>query len=322
MKRKVIYIAFSDIQIEDWKQFSIKHSRLEHNGNILQKIYSAAKIHKCPVLFGGDLYDNNNGLSNLVLNESFKWFNRFKKKGIKILAISGNHDQSEKNTLSNKSPSYIDMMATIYSNFTCLDNAYLRENGYIVAGVPYYSSPDDFLKSLRVISKNMEQHREKKILLIHTHLPGASEPSGFKLDSDLPKNIYKELKQFDLVLSGHIHKPQELSSNVINMGATHHQRSSDTGCTMGYYLIYNDLSTKFVPLNIPEFVYIKDEAEAKNDYDFYILVEEAQEEGEGEEVSNNFKPNALPKTLAKEYLKAKNIKSKYKLKTLQKYLKL
>ncbi len=321
MKKKVIFIAFSDIQIEDWKQYSKDHSRLYDNEKILKKIYEKAEKYKCPVLFGGDLFDNPYGLSNRVLNEMAKWFKKFKRP---IYAISGNHDQQEKNTLTNKSPTYMDFMSIAFDNFVNLDNGYhlFAKNETIVAGIPYYASSKDLIEAIKTMNKKLKRRPERKILLLHTHLPGAKEPSGLQLESDLPSTIYRHLKGYDLVLSGHIHKPQKIFKNTLNMGATHNQRTSDEGCKMGFWLIYDDLTYKFIDAKAPMFKYIEEDEEPEDDYNFYIKVSKEEEYEETEEVSVNFKPNSKPETLAKEYLKAKNIKSKAKLKTLKKYLKL
>lgn len=319
MKKKVRFVAFGDIQIRDWKQHSEDHSRLIDNYGIIKTIARTAREHNAELLFLGDLFDNASNLDNLVLANVFNWFKKFKRN--QVYAISGNHDQSERNTLKNTSPSYIKMMSDVFKNWHNLDNTYRDLGDIVIAGVPYMSSNSDMIKSIKRLTKKLKNIDLPKILLLHTHLPGATEPSGLELDSGLSKVFYKLLKPFDLILSGHIHKPQWIYKNTLHLGATHHQRSSDAGCEMGYWLIYEDLSMEFIPLKAPQFIYTE-ETDYPKDGNFYITISKTEYSDDTKEISANFKPNSKPKTLAKEYLKAKNIKSKKKLKTLEKYLEL
>src|SRR5690606_29949367 len=112
----VAFIAFSDIQIEDWKRYSTDHSRLYVNGVILSKVRKLCKKYKVPALFGGDLFDNPKHLTNLVLQESLKWFSKFRQDNIQILGIHGNHDQSESNYVDHSSPNYFQTLCQVFPN--------------------------------------------------------------------------------------------------------------------------------------------------------------------------------------------------------------
>lgn len=320
---KPVFIAFSDIQIEDWTRYSENHERLFHNEIALKKVYQLCKKYKCPALFCGDMFDNPNSLKNYVLNHVFKWFNRFRDAGIKIYCISGNHDQCEKNTLDHTSPNYIIMLSTIYDNVINLDLKSIEHGGICIHGIPYMYDDASLMEAIKMASKKIQGHR-KNILMLHTHLPGVKEPNGFEVETTLSKLIYRDLKKFDLVISGHIHKPQPVFANTTNLGATHNQRISDAGCEMGIWKIYDDIDfgfqLGFIPLNIPQFRYYEEDKKPDDDFNMLIPIPNSDDEDEGEDVKLNFNAKLKPRDLVDNYFKVKDIKSRSKKEILLKYL--
>ena len=124
--------------------------------------------------------------------------------------------------------------------------------------------------------------------------------------------------KFKLVLVGHIHKKQELGSNILFPGATNQQRSSDSKGTFGYYKIYSDLTYKFIELKTPIFRFYKEESEIDNDTDYWVKTKDLKiikEEVEDVEIETTDKTS-----IAKEYMKSEGIKSKRKRRLLIKYL--
>lgn len=319
MKKKVVFIAFSDIQIEDWKQHSINHSRLYDNEKILEVIRAKCKKHKCSALFAGDLFDDPHSLSNRVLNTALLWLAQFHKEEINLLGIPGNHDQCEQSTISNPSPNYFTLASKLFPWIKDVSFHPERMGKYVVSGIPYLTGNVDFEKLVRREYQKIKDLPYKKILLIHTDLPGAIDTSGREINSSNIKwNLKKIFAGWDLVLSGHIHKPQIIRKNIVMLGATHHQRVSDSGTDMGYWLIYEDLSYKFIKLNMPEFKYLGANEKKPKDHHFYIqeVVRGAKAEAEGKQDFST----VVPEKLARSYCKAKKIKSKTKRKLLTQFL--
>ena len=151
--------------------------------------------------------------------------------------------------------------------------------------------------------------------MMHQTLPGAKEPNGYEVENEMPKELYKKLNPFGLVLCGHIHKPQKIFKNTYIIGATNHQRISDLGCKMGCCLVFDDFSIKFISLGIREFR--NDDYKVNKGHMHIPKVENISVE---EEVIGNYNPNNSGIELAKEYLKTKNIESKAKERILVKYL--
>lgn len=311
---KPAFIAFSDLHLEDWKRYSVDHSRLHHNHKIIRRIVSLSiKYGKIPVLFCGDLFDNPKYLTNLVMNKALLWLREFYANGIEVFCIAGNHDQSEKNVLGHESPNYIDLVSLVYPSFRNLNYEQVLHSGYSIHGIPYQTNNQGFDEAVKkAIGNRVIDY--KHILLIHRDIPGARDTNGRVIgdDSEFIK-LNKYFKQFDLVLCGHIHKPQKLRSNVLMLGATHQQRVSDAGTKMGCWKIYPDMTWKFVPLGIPEFTF--DESNKEGNF----FIEKPIEIKDLPESVKVFNTND-PVKLAKAYMKAKGLKSKAKRKLLIEYL--
>jgi DNA repair exonuclease SbcCD nuclease subunit len=320
--KKVAFIAFSDIQIEAWKKFSKGDSRLHDNGRILRRIIKLCLKYNCPALFAGDLYDNPKHLSNKVLHYSFKWFSKFRDNNIKLYTIHGNHDQSERNTVESSSYNYLNLLATAFPNIHPQSIKPEDLGQYTLSGINFLSDNAGFENQVRQIRRSLKGLEPKKnILLIHSDLPGAIDTSGREVGSSNINPMLKKLfAGFDLVLCGHIHKPQRMRSNVLILGATHQQRISDSGTKMGCWLIYEDLTYKFIDLKMPEFKFIKPGQEKPDNYHFYIE-EQAKLKVKTNKALASFNTKD-PIKLAKAYMKVNNINSKDKRELLINYLSL
>ena len=90
--------------------------------------------------------------------------------------------------------------------------------------------------------------------MLHTDYPGARDTDRREKGSVDNLDVYT-LNPFDLVLCGHIHKPQSLSKKVYMIGAPYQQRSTDKDCILAYWKLYSDLSMEFIELKgFPKFV--------------------------------------------------------------------
>lgn len=304
--KEVLFVAFSDIHLHDWPQYSVGKNRLHDGGLILSRVNHLCNKYGVSALCMGDLIHNPTAIDNRLLNLTYDWFNDFKER---IYCISGNHDQCEKNTWDNYSINYLTYFSKVHKHIISMDHKRDRVRNIDLYGIPYMVDTESFLKSIP------KPESKRSILMIHQNLPGAKEPNGYEVESGMPRELYKKFKGFGLVLSGHVHKPQRIFSNTYMLGATNQQRISDMGCKMGCWLIYNDLTMKFVSLGIREF-------RMGNDYRVnkgHMHIPEV-EKMEEEKVTGDYNPNNTELDIAKEYLKTKNIKSKAKEKILIKYL--
>lgn len=317
MEHKIIAIAFSDFHLHEWKQFNENNRRLQVSIDIAKTLIKRAAKLKVPLLFTGDLLEDDNCMTNNVFKALAIIVNELRKHKVVMYAISGNHDQCSKNTLDNPSNSWVETLSYLSNGyFVCLDNR-VEETGrsgvsISLYGVPYMSGNKDFKKAIKRHKDKLNPH-SFNILMIHTALHGAKEPDGSTRTEveNIPLAMYKLFEGFDLVLSGHIHKPQKLGSNIYMLGATNHQRRSDRGCKMGYWAIYKDSPPLFIKSKAPEFIEVE-EMPLEGD-DFYVLKPKKSNAVVDERHIVNEQSRSK---LAKTYCKIKGIKSKTKVKKL------
>jgi DNA repair exonuclease SbcCD nuclease subunit len=321
---KVIGIGFSDLHYAKWAQYNENNERLQTTLDITRKIIGAAIKHRCPILFPGDFIDHPKYLDNEVMEYVSKTCVELMVTDKRIISINGNHDFPKINSFKNPQPGYLTHLSRMNNNFVCVDFDHFDTPYYRVHGIPYINGNVDFNEAIEARIKDRSKNLPN-ILMIHRDLAGAEEPDGRIIDKDEEKDLTlkKYFKKFDLVISGHIHKPQKikkLGRNVYMLGSTNQQRRTDANCKMGYWRIMEDFSMEFTDLKAPEFKYIEHDEEPENQTDYFIRLPQKEKERSQGEDGETFKVNERRDKLAKKYLKARGIKSKTKLLTLLKYI--
>lgn len=324
MKRttgRIRFVAFSDPHIHDWKKYSTDHSRFRAGASILQQVADKTNRGQIPVLFCGDMFHNNSHLSNYELNYLYKIFDIYiRKNTIKMYCISGNHDQSEMSTMTHDSPSYIKMLSDWFpKNIINLDFKTVTHGDFSISGIPYISNNSNYKNIVETASRHAKQTGKKqKILLIHTNLFGALNTAGREMPVDeIPTRMSQFFGDFDLVLSGHIHKPQKLGKHIYMLGAPIHQSPMDEGTEMGIWTVHEGLKMKFHPTRYPKFMYIPDGEEKPDDYNIY-LPKKTIKKKQNDQL--DFTTDHGPSSLAKKYIKAIKVKNKRKIDLLLKYI--
>lgn len=311
--RKVIAAAFSDLHAHKWKQYNQNNRRLSLGAESLKIISEACMEHNCPALFAGDLYHADKEVPQEVTTAILTAYKEhFENNKISFYAISGNHDQSQRNNFDSRSPSHLDGYNAVFSTFQQIDYSYSTWGNYVVFGIPYNNGNVDIKKFLKRFRK-VNSKGKKKILLIHSDLPNCKDVTGIVLDSyeNISRDYKKFFAGFDLVLSGHIHQHQQLSSKVWMLGAMYQQRTSDMNTEMGYCLIYDDMSVEFVPVPFPEFKY----SDEDDGFNFCLPKPKKKIVVEGKKVKS-YKNTSDPMKLGTRYLKDKEITDKAKIKAL------
>jgi len=314
---KPIAAVFSDLHLHVFNQFNENNRRLKASMDILNQLVSL----DLPLLFAGDWFHEDQHISNTL----FDYLSKHLPDNLKVYGISGNHDMSELNNNDNLSPSLFRSMTRLLPNqFTCLeeDPSIELNEGIRVFGIPYLSYNIGLREYLDEIRDSLGyQVSSKRILLIHTDLHGASDTDGRKINSvqNMDANMTEFFKGFDLVFSGHIHKPQRITPHIIMVGAPNQQRKSDMGGKFGYWLIYEDMSVKFKKLKAPEFKFYIPGKDTIDEYHYWVPVQEGKE-NEEDQIPKKF-TNTISKTkLAKRYCKERGIKSKRKVEALKSIL--
>lgn len=307
MSKEVIAIAFSDLHINLWAKFNEDNKRTLDSFRVLSLIQKQCRKYNCPALFCGDLFHKAEVMDQSLAKICYNEFNRLGK--LSIYAISGNHSIKEVSKIGINPFSWLYHLERYGIEVLDYRNRILSayHKDIRVWGIPYI---DNNVGLSEYLKKTELNPKEKNILLLHTDYPGAKDTDGREVDSVENLNI-NVLNKFDLVLCGHIHKPQRLSKKVYMIGAPIQQRRTDKDCKMGYWKLYSDLSMEFVELKgFPKFIDVESEDEIKDDGNYYTVLPKKS----SIPVNNHHKitKQLSKKILAKRYLKEKGIKDEVK----------
>lgn len=327
---KPLAIIYSDLHLNIWPKFNENNTRLRNGIDVLDVISDKAEQLQVPKIFLGDLLHKEDYLSNDLLDILLPSLSRvFSKENYSqpTFAITGNHDQSKHNSFFKPSPSYIKTFGETFDNLTCVDNkTFIIDNGsgsFYFHGIPYITNDVGLVDEIRNIG--MKFKKKKNILLLHTTLPTARDTDERTIHSNFEENEFlKATKNFKLVLSGHIHKPEMIIKDFMySVGAPQQQRATDRNCDMGYWVLYDNLKMDFIWLDqYPRFKYFKDPKEIKDDGNFWIRKTKAKKKTKETEldINKDINNNNLSK-VAKKYCKFKGIDDKKKIKALERTLK-
>lgn len=314
--KKLIAIAFSDLHINLWNKFNTNNQRTLNHIKVLFMIKDICKANKVPALFCGDMFHKPENIDNELVDILTDKFGDL-DDGWECIAIQGNHDMSKSNSTDKPSPGFIKSFSRVFNWLNCIDfKSYTMSIDVMVHGIPYLDhnvGMAEYIKTLKL------DKGYKHILLLHTDYPGAKDNDGRLVDTVENLNM-NMLKKFDLVLCGHIHKPQRLSKKVYMIGSPLQQRRTDSNAKLGYWEVYSDMSMKFIPIKgFPKFIDIESEDEKKDDGNYYTVLPKKL-------VTNNINNNKIHKhlsknKLARQYLREKGINDKDKSKLLKKILK-
>lgn len=319
--KKVIGIAFSDLHLGEYAKFNQDNKRTLNHFRVLFLIKDLCLKYKCPAFFCGDLMHKpeyiTSSLDELII-ENFNELDAI--EDFNIYGISGNHDMSDCNSIAigKQSPSHWKNLCNRYNFLHNLDFTYHDFGDFRVYGIPYIDHNiglDDLVKQIIT-----ERVGKNTILLLHTDYPGARDTDNIEVCTveNLNINLLAKLK---LTLIGHIHKPQRLGKKVYMIGAPLQQRRTDRGCELGYWKIYDDFSTKFIPFNeFPKFIDVDTEDDVKDDGNYYTVVGGKSIKDDTVTTVRITRQMSKSKVVSK-YLKNKGIKDKAKKDILVKLLK-
>lgn len=317
--KKVIFIAFSDLHINDWSKFNNDNKRTQTHFRVLSLVKDACVKYGCPALFCGDLFHKPENISQNLLNQTLAAFEELDGKGFMVYGISGNHDMNSivKVNQELKPVSWLTIFSQKFHFLNSIDLSverfpFITDDGKLevsVWGVPYIDHNigiNEYIKDLPF------KKGHKNILLLHTDYPGAKDTDGSEVGTSENLNL-NLLNKFDLVLCGHIHKPQRLSKKTFMIGAPIQQRRTDKNCDMGYWKVYSDMSMTFIPISqdFPQFIDVSSKEEVKEDGNYYTVISGKAAMMENAPV-NRITRRISKKRIVRRYLKAKGIDDKKK----------
>lgn len=315
-----IAVVSSDWHFHKFNNFNENNNRLQQTADAVNHILRVAESHKVPLLVPGDFVHRPESIDNDVLY--FLMVTLFHNRGVPIYGISGNHDMPQRNNRNHESMSY---MKTLSILGLIKHAGHGHDLGkFYLYGFDYHDNDKDLIESIKKFESTdiFKSQKKKKVLLLHSDVPGATTPSGISLGEakHFPTHVDSLFEKWDLVLFGHIHKPQKISSKCYMIGSPIQQISSDEGTKMGYWILYSDFKMKFIPLNdkFPEFITLKKGEKPTNKKDYFIPYDEVEDlkNSEANGTESNFSTRLTRKQLAKRYCRQNGIRNKEKIKAL------
>ena len=139
---KILFIALSDPHWHNWSNHFNGVNRLQIVYNTMAKIYQYAKDNDAAILLPGDLIHNpghiDNAVLQAILNFNIAWHD------VTTFAIDGNHDQSEQNTSTNRSPNYVTSISKVIPTiYNVADNSEYTTS-CLIQGIPYLTGNKGF----------------------------------------------------------------------------------------------------------------------------------------------------------------------------------
>ncbi len=228
------------------------------------------------VIHGGDLFFRTL-LPKQIVHKVYESLNDFAESGIPILIVPGNHESSklpESLFLNHKNIFVFDRLRSFSFN---INDIKLR-----ISGFPYYKNNvrDNFPVFMEEEKKDCDK-ADYNILCFHHSVQGSTCGPGnftFKKGEDVIQ--IKDLpEEYNLFLSGHIHRHQELSFRknnrlyqVLYAGSIERTSFAEIEETKGYYKIMLEMTKNnnilmrkgFVPLPAREMFLLDIDYEADN----------------------------------------------------------
>jgi DNA repair exonuclease SbcCD nuclease subunit len=173
----------------------------------------------------GDLFDRRKFINFNSLYFSRKYFfDKLKENGIKLHTLIGNHDIYYRNTLEVNSP---ELVLNEYENvFVYSESKTIEIDGLLIDLIPWICQNNE--ESVLEFMKNSSSDV----------CMGHFEIDGFEMDRG---NVYhggldrKELKKYDIVLSGHFHHKSS-ADNILYVGTPYEMTWSDYNDPRGFHV--------------------------------------------------------------------------------------
>ena len=260
----------TDVHAHKYRAFNQDNRRLTNIVAAIEEMWDKAAELKGILCLVGDIFNTHQVLHVEAMDAVFKLFKRKiqEHKDTDVIFISGNHDQSTKNTVENPAISSVHSLAKLSDNVHCIDDGYYTRDDFEFTGVPYYPDPAQFKLALADLKEREVKSIKRKYLLMHQTvvLDIALVPDDIN-----PKD--KLLEGYDYIFNGHIHDHSEVTDRFINVGTPLHRDMGDVGKDKGYLILDTETNTwERVLTNYPQFRKLEDGEEVPEEWkDDYVV---------------------------------------------------
>ena len=226
-RTKAIFIADIHIGVrsssEEW-QDNIKSYFYDWFIPYIKKTIDGNEDYFLAVL--GDVYDDRKSIDINVNNLAIDIFEDLGEL-LPVYIINGNHDLSKKTNKGNTSLRSLANIpgVTVIKEPTIIKIRPDKDTISTIIAIPYLGDHNEENKYLTKYSGKTD------FAFMHTDISSMSLDNGMTIVGAVDSEIYK-----GRIISGHIHKRQEMK-NVIYVGSPYHLRRSDIGNVKGIYTL-------------------------------------------------------------------------------------
>ncbi len=224
------FIHISDIHIgKKVNEFSM----LDDQVYILNQVIDTAVEEKADaVIIAGDIYDKSVPPSEAV--EVFdKFITGLSQNGIKIYAVSGNHDSPQRiafgsNIMSKSGVCFSGVYNGAAEKYV-FEDEYGAVNIYLLPFIKpanvkrFYEDEEisDYNSALKTVLESTHvNEKERNIIVAHQFVTGAQRSDSEEISVGGIDNVDASLfEKFDYIALGHIHGPQSMGRNIVYSGS-------------------------------------------------------------------------------------------------------
>jgi DNA repair exonuclease SbcCD nuclease subunit len=249
------FLIFSDLQTNDWREFSISlpnglNSRFADQLNVLDEISTRGSD---VLIHTGDLFETlSEKINKSVFLAVYDKIARIARKTVVILLI-GNHDWLNRTETSHLLEPFKEIDNVVVIDKPCVQ----RFDGIDLLLMPY--TRYNFTSKLEEMLPFL--NRKKRFLFTHQGVSGAMV--GYRdiiLREDLSLEAFHP-EYFDYVFNGHFHKHQRMLSNFVIVGSPIQRDFGERNDKKGYLLFdtetldlvhYETQAPKFFKVEVTE----------------------------------------------------------------------
>lgn len=258
------FLIFSDLHIHnhgnDWR-------RVDDALNVLDWVKETAlekDINK--IFFLGDWFHVRGYAYPSILARTYHKLMEFKDAGLELMLLVGNHDMPYKSTTKHNS-------LTVYNSiFPIIEQPMVFEGeDHDFFLLPYVENPTQLNWAInQIVSRGQGEYAsangtivrrsnhspspKKRVLLAHLDIKDALYHTNVESTHGVDAGSLAD--QFDLVISGHYHIPQQVKDNVWYVGSPYQHNFGEAGQDKGL-MIFEDGELSYVQNDFsPRFIYV------------------------------------------------------------------
>lgn len=237
MKKNLLGIFLTDTHLSE--------SNIEVIKLVFRQAIALALKNKMKVIYHlGDIFHSRKAQPQEILSVFDDILDEIHAAGLMLVVIAGNHDKSDYSSFKSFIKQYKHHPAI---HLIQEAEAYSMDANHILHMLPFFED-EEYIRRLSELPDPVKGC--KTILGTHIGFAGAVMNNGMPVDSSVTPN---HVRDYDLVLVGHYHDPQELAEGKIKYIGASVQHNFGEGEVKGATLLYDDLTIETSEFDFPKY---------------------------------------------------------------------